>query len=103
MAKDGLSGLLGSTYFGSSKPLKKETTLCLDANYQNGLTGATADGYGSFSCLEENRKVQKAAYRTVQLAVRYAKFYPDAKSLLAEIPRFEHLGIAVKYSFLHPE
>ena len=99
-----MSGLLGSTYFGQEKPLEAENTLCLDANYQQGQTGATADGYGHFSTLTENRKVHAAAYRTVKLMTRYVALYPDALSLQADISKlFTHVGHAVKYSFLHPE
>ena len=99
-----MSGLLGSTYFGQEKPLEAENTLCLDANYQQGQTGATADGYGHFSTLTENRKVHATAYRTVKLMTRDVALYPDALSLQAEILKlFTHVGHAVKYSFLHPE
>lgn len=99
-----ISALLGSTYFGQEKPLATESTLCLDANYQQGQTGATADGYGHFSSLAENRNVHEAAYRTVKLITRYAALYPDADSLQADIAKlFAHLGQAVKNSFLHPE
>ena len=76
-----ISGLLGSTYFSQDKPLAPENTLCLDANYQQGLTGATADGYGHFLTLTENRKVHQTAYSAVKLITRYAALYPEAKSL----------------------
>ena len=105
---DGLSGevssLLGSTYFGAEKPQMKETTLCMDANYQQGHTGATSDGYGHFTDAEFNRSIQQAAYRTVKLATRYADFYLRAEDLFSDLPRlFQHLGQAVKQSNLHPE
>ena len=99
-----ISGLLGSTYFSNDKPLEAENTLCLDANYQQGETGATADGYGHFGTLAENRKVQQAAYRTVKLMTRYVACYLTPESLMADFAKlFVHVGQAVKHSFLHPE
>ena len=82
--QENISGLLGSTYFGQEKSLTAENTLCLDANYQQGHVGATANGYGHFSTLTENRKVHQAAYRTVKLMTRYAALYPDAGSPLCQ-------------------
>ena len=99
-----ISSLLGSTYFGNEKLLTKESTLCMDANYQQGSTGATSDGYGHFADLEVNRSIQQTAYRAVKLAVRYADLYTNAENFYEDLPRlFAHLGQAVKQSFLHPE
>ena len=99
-----VSGILGSTYFGSAKPLDEETTLCMDANYQCGTAGATADGYGHFPDIALNRHVHQAAYRTVKLAVRYANFYTSAEALYHDLPPLmTYIGHAVKYSFMHPE
>jgi hypothetical protein len=98
------SSFLGSTYFSNDKPFEAEETLCLDANYQQDHTGATADGYGHFGSLAENRKVQLTAYRTVKYMTRYASLYPDPESLMTDLPAlFHHVGEAVKFSFLHPK
>ena len=99
-----ISDLLGSTYFGAEKPKALETTLCMDANYQRGHTGATSDGYGHFSDAEQNRNVQKTAYRTVKLAVRYADLYSHPKTLYTDLAiLFNHLRRAIPHSFFHPE
>jgi hypothetical protein len=99
-----VAAVLGSTYFGQNKPLDKETTLCMDANYQLGRAGATVDGYGYFQDPNLNRTIQQAAYRAAKVAARYALVYPDADSLYKELPKlFMHLGQVVKYGDLHPE
>jgi hypothetical protein len=99
-----VSSLLGSTYFGAEKSQVKEMTLCMDANYQQGHTGATSDGYGHFADPALNRSIQQAAYRTVKLATRYADLYLRPEDLFGDLPYlFQHLGQAVKHSSLHPE
>lgn len=101
---DEITALLGNTYFGAEKPKVLETTLCMDANYQRGHTGATSDGYGHFSDAEQNRNVQKTAYRTVKLAVRYADLYLHPQTLYNDLPiLFNHLKQTIPQSFSHPE
>jgi hypothetical protein len=98
------SGVLGSTYFGVEKSLQKEKTICMDANYQQGHTGATSDGYGHFLDMALNKDIQQAAYRTVKLATRYADFYSSAELLFSDLPRlFQQLGQSVKQDAMHPE
>jgi len=85
------------------KPKTVEKCLCLDANYQQGKTGASADGYGYYDP-EMNKKIYQTAYRASKVAVRYAKLYDSAQDMFLELPQlFQHIKEAIVYGSLNPQ
>ena len=89
---------LGSSYFSSDESSEREAALCLDANYQQELTGAIASGYGRSHLTRENQAVYQAAYQTAKLAVRYARLYETPQALYDDLPLlWKQVGQAVSY------
>ncbi len=94
---------LGSSYFSTDKSSEREAALCLDANYQQELTGATASGYGRSDLTRENQAVYQAAYQTAKLAVRYARLYETPQALYDDLPLlWKQVGQAVSYRHRQP-